>query len=315
MDVKQEINSLNVNFELSKSFLTFNGDSINSINYSPDGKYVGVASSDTLASVIICDTYEPYHFINNKDIVYDIVFSPDSVLFAICSGKFLKIFYSKTGICLYTFENNSEIYSISFMDNNCIISADDTGFVTKWDVVLRRKVSSMQISSDMVWCISNISKDNFFFAEGNGELQKISSNTLNQVCNRPVEDSILSLALNNESSCLAVGFEESGLSVYSCDNLELLFNVVAFAQLWKLQYCVNDQFILGVSGQNGILGLWSSSNGNFIKIIDSSLTLMNSSFSICSNTSELLVGNCVQENDDKTKRKKSELLKVFKIVE
>ncbi|HEY9703387.1 MAG TPA: WD40 repeat domain-containing serine/threonine-protein kinase, partial [Allocoleopsis sp.] len=152
--------------------LTGHSQEINSVNFSPDGRFLASGSKDTTIKIWEITTGKELHsFTGHLDGVMSVNFSPDGRFLASGSlDKTIKIWEVNTGKELRTLKGHSQgIRSINFSPDGRFLASGSLDKTIKiWEVNTGKELRTLTGHSDSVLSV-NFTADSRFLASGSGD--------------------------------------------------------------------------------------------------------------------------------------------------
>ena len=161
------------NVETGKLIKTLEGHTrfVNSINFSPDGKYLASGSDDKTIKLWNVSTGK--HIKTLKGHIWNVVsvnFSPDGKYLASGSGDTIKLWNVKTGKLIKTLEGHTkEVTSVNFSpDGKYLASGSFDCTIKLWNVERGDVIRTFEGHTDVVWSV-NVSPDGKYLASGSSD--------------------------------------------------------------------------------------------------------------------------------------------------
>ena len=158
-------------------------DTVNSIAFSPDGKFLVSGGDDYV--IKLWDVRRKQHIVTREHItdwarsqVKAVTFSPNGEMIA-TGGRHAKLWNAQTHKEITTFKHDEWVWAVSFStDSKLLATGDDTGHVNVWNLQSQRTVAQLHVDSNSVYAVQ-FSPNNQILAgggyEGNVKLWKVSN--------------------------------------------------------------------------------------------------------------------------------------------
>ena len=173
-------------WDLRKDTVTTLGshtDTVNSIAFSPDGKFLVSGGDDYV--IKLWDVQRKRHIVTREHItdrtrsqVKAVSFSPSGEMIA-TGGRHAKLWNAQTHNQITTFKHDEWVWAVSFStDGKLLATGDDTGHINVWNLQSQRTVAQLHVDSNSVYAVQ-FSPNNQILAgggyEGNVKLWKVSN--------------------------------------------------------------------------------------------------------------------------------------------
>lgn len=252
------------------------------VTYSPNGRFIATASTDSTARVWAAAGGNQSVSINTTFPVWDVAFTPDNTKLVTGSSQGdIQVWDWATNNQVRTLRgHNSNVYSMNFIDRSHLVSADKEGRVLLWDISGEQETQSMKPAS--AFYSVAISLDGKWVAAGSGSGQI----WIGERDYRPgVSDSLRATgsfkAAPSNTTVRSVAFGPGGttLASVSSDSLKL-WNLATRTPIWSWGAAAAQQGGPKNSSTRPVanLQLWSvaiSADGKYVAVggLDSTLRL------------------------------------------
>jgi small GTP-binding protein len=140
---------------------------INSLAWSPDGRYLASGSGDE-NNVVCVWNVKNWKLVNKVASSYKLyqgpcgclAWSPDSKVLAFASLDELYIIDPITSGIEHVFSHSEWVYSITWLNNSLICSADDE-IIRIWNIKTNKLIKSFEGHTDLINCLSYVHNDSF----------------------------------------------------------------------------------------------------------------------------------------------------------
>ena len=160
-------------WDLQKETVTTLGshaDTVNSIAFSPDGKFLVSGGDDYV--IKLWDVLRKWHIVTREHItdrapsqVKAVTFSADGEMIA-TGGRHAKLWNAHTRNEITTFKHDEWVWAVAFStDGKLLATGDDSGHVNVWNLQNQRTVAQLHVGSNAVYAVQ-FSPNNQILAGG-----------------------------------------------------------------------------------------------------------------------------------------------------
>ncbi|MCI0712876.1 MAG: WD40 repeat domain-containing protein [Chloroflexi bacterium] len=236
--------------------MTGHTDTIFSVMYSPDGKWIASGSKDTTVGLWDAETGELVHLIDahEREVHRSIGFSPDSSLLATASqDKTLRLWDVETGEQVASFEDRTLIDSMAFSPvGNLIATGNILGSITVWAVDETIDPDVMQTDRA---AFAKITTDNA------GQVRALATLEAHQTTVSDLDFS------PDGTQLVSVGFDASAY-IWDVANQEIAFELVGHEDQVNQAVFSPDGTLVATSSRDETARLWDTATGEERFVLD-----------------------------------------------
>ncbi len=260
--------------DLTESVFIETFDSIASVTFSPNGKYIACGSfNGEIRLWYVVDGKPLLAFMGHTRMVWSLAFSPDSTLLASVgydhSVKLWRVDEEGSVRCLKTLQGHTEwLRSVVFHpDESIIATCGDDETIRLWNVQSGLCLNILRGNAGMVWDVA-FSPDGHFLLSGNdnGTLKLWEVSTGLCLRTLPAHLGRVYAVAWSVGGMFASGGEDQDVKVWEAESGQLL-NTLRGHTNWVWSLAFDAENVLASGGDDGTIKLWESRSGQCLRTL------------------------------------------------
>ena len=248
-------------------------DSINSVVFSNDGRYIASGSADKTIKLWDTSTGEQIQTFAHKSNIESVAFSPDG--HSLASGSFdntIKLWDIKTGNCLDTFIGHSgAVFSVKYSpDSQQLATGSDDSTIKLWDINSAKCINTLKGHSKRVNSVA-YSPDNKSVASGSNDKTVKIWDVVTGSCLSSFKqhtNCVVSLDFNPSGSQLVSGSYDKSIKLWNIESGQCLRTFKSGSSYhFSATFSPNGKYIAS-DGYDDTIKLWEVDTGVLINTFE-----------------------------------------------
>ncbi|MFK5970008.1 MAG: PKD domain-containing protein [Candidatus Marithrix sp.] len=262
----------------------FNGhtDWVESVAFSPDGKYILSGSGDnTLKLWDVSTGTEIYSFNNNTDPIWSVAFSPDNTqALAVFTDKIIKLWDINSKQEIHSFIGHTDtIWSVVFSsDGKYILSGSGDKTLKLWDINSGEEIRSFIGHTDIILSVAYSTNDKYALSGSVDNMVKLWDINSGEEISSFIghTNPITSVAFSPNDQYIISGSIDDTLKLWDINSGEEIRSFIGHtSDVVSVAFSLDSQYVLSGSWDSSIK-LWNVENGIEIRSFNETNNRVNS---------------------------------------